>query len=98
MIGSDIQSRLTLISGSDNNKITKNLLSRFGQSDVTITGDKNKLDIEQTGTGGAAGNRLVQNITGDYNSIVTQQQGSNDTNVNISVNGGHNTITVRTIS
>ena len=41
---------------------------------------------------------LVMNTTGNYNSISTQQQGSNDTTVNIKTTGNHNTITVRTSS
>jgi hypothetical protein len=96
VVGSDIVSLLSI--NGDSNQITKNLLSSFGQSDVTIVGNSNKLDIEQTGTAGAVGHRLVQSVTGDFNSIVTQQQGTNDTTVNISVNGGHNAITVRTSS
>jgi hypothetical protein len=36
--------------------------------------------------------------TGDFNSITTQQQGFNDTTVNILTTGSHNTITVRTSS
>jgi hypothetical protein len=38
------------------------------------------------------------NTAGDYNSITTQQQGFNDTTVNIKTTGDHNTITVRTSS
>ena len=33
--------------------------------------------------------------TGGYNSITTQQQGTNDTTVNIQTTGSNNTITVR---
>jgi hypothetical protein len=36
--------------------------------------------------------------TGDYNSTTVQQQGFNDTTVNIATTGSHNTITVRTSS
>jgi hypothetical protein len=38
---------------------------------------------------------LTVNTTGDYNSITTQQQGSNDTTVDIKTTGSNNTITVR---
>ena len=52
--------------------------------------------MEQRDSAGAAGHTLVLNTTGDYNSYVTQQQGSIDTNVNIATSGNNNTITVRT--
>jgi len=94
IIGSDIISNITIT--GDQNEVNKNLLSSLGQTTLTVTGDNNKFDVEQTGIGGAAGHKLTQVINGDFNSIVTQQQGSNDTVVNIAVNGGHNTITVRT--
>lgn len=96
IIGSDIISNITIT--GDQNEVNKNLLSAMGQSDLTVSGNNNKFDVEQTGIGGAAGHKVTQNITGDFNSIVTQQQGSNDTIINIAVNGGHNTITVRTSS
>jgi hypothetical protein len=38
---------------------------------------------------------LTVDTTGDYNSITTQQQGSNDTTVDIKTTGSNNTITVR---
>jgi hypothetical protein len=38
------------------------------------------------------------NTLGDYNSITTQQQGMNDTTVNVSTIGSNNTITVRSSS
>jgi len=41
---------------------------------------------------------LKQVIAGNYNSIITQQQGTNDTTVDIKTTGDHNTITVRTSS
>ena len=94
VIGSDIISNVTLT--GDQNEVNKNLLSSFGQSALTVTGGNNKFDIEQTGIGGAAGHKVTQMVTGDFNSVVTQQQGSNDTIINIAINGGHNTVTVRT--
>ena len=48
--------------------------------------------------GGGNAHALVNTISGDYNSIVTQQQGTNDTTVNLNTDGSHNTITVRTSS
>jgi hypothetical protein len=35
------------------------------------------------------------NTVGDYNSISTQQQGSNNSTININTDGSNNTITVR---
>jgi hypothetical protein len=47
---------------------------------------------------GANGHYLKQVVAGDFNSVTTQQQGSNDTTVDIRATGSHNTITVRTSS
>ena len=47
---------------------------------------------------GAGGHYLKQVIAGDFNSVSTQQQGSNDTTVDIRATGSHNTITVRSSS
>ena len=96
IVGNDITSTLN-ISGNYND-VTKNLLSSNGSSLVNITGNNNKIDAQQIDSAGANGHVLVQNIVGDYNSIVTQQQGTNDTTVNIATNGSHNAITVRTSS
>ena len=96
LVGSDIASTLS-VSGS-NNQVTQDLLSSRGVSSITISGGNNILFAQQLDAAGANGHQLVQNITGDYNSITTQQQGSNDTTVNIATTGSHNTITVRTSS
>jgi len=96
VIGNDITSTLT-VQGS-NNQVTKNLLSSNGSSTVGIQGNYNFVDAQQTDSAGGMGHVLVQSIIGDYNSIVTQQQGNNDTTVNIATTGSHNAITVRTSS
>jgi hypothetical protein len=96
VVGNDITSTLTL-QGS-NNQVTKNLLSSNGSSTIGIQGNYNFIDAQQTDAAGGMGHVLVQNIVGDYNSIVTQQQGNNDTTVNIATTGSHNAITVRTSS
>lgn len=96
VIGNDITSTLS-ITGSTN-QVTTNLSSTNGVSNVEITGSNNKLDIEQRDVAGSNGHNLQQYVSGDYNSIVTQQQGSNDTSVDIRTTGSHNTVTVRTSS
>lgn len=96
IVGNDIVSMLN-ITGSYND-VTKNLLSTNGSSTVSITGNNNKIDAQQIDTAGAGGHQLVQTTVGDYNSIVTQQQGTNDTTINIATTGSHNAITVRTSS
>jgi len=63
-----------------------------------ITGDNNKLDIEQLDASGANGHNLKKVIQGNTNSIVTQQQGINDTTIDIKATGDSNTITIRTSS
>lgn len=94
--GSDITSTLAVTGNT--NEINNTFYSSNGVSSVTIAGNNNKLDIQQLDSAGANGHNLTQNITGDYNSVVTQQQGTNDTTVDISTTGSHNTITVRTSS
>ena len=96
LIGSDITSSTVI--GGDSNQITKELKSSNGTSDISITGNSNVLNIQQTGAAGANGHYLKQVITGDFNSVTTQQQGSNDTTVDIRAIGSNNTITVRTSS
>ncbi len=96
VIGNDITSTLGITGNT--NEVTKVLKSTNGVSDIAITGNNNKLDIEQVDASGANGHNLKQVIAGDYNSIVTQQQGTNDTTVDIKTTGSHNTITVRTSS
>lgn len=96
LVGSDITSTTTITGNS--NQITKSLLSSNGTSDISISGNSNILNIQQTDAAGANGHYLKQVIAGDYNSITTQQQGTNDTTVDIKATGSHNTITVRTSS
>lgn len=96
IVGNDITS--TLVISGNLNQVTKDLKSSNGISDVSITGNNNKLDIEQFDVAGANGHYLKKVIVGDYNSIITQQQGTNDTTVDLKVAGDHNTITVRTSS
>jgi len=96
IVGNDITSSLTITGGY--NEVTKNLLSTNGSSILDITGSNNKIDSQQIDSAGGIGHRLVQTITGDFNSVITQQQGTNDTTVNIATNGSHNAITVRTSS
>jgi hypothetical protein len=96
IIGNDITSTLAIIGST--NEVTKDLKSTNGISDISITGSNNKLDIEQFDVAGASGHYLKQVIAGNYNSVITQQQGTNDTTVDIKTTGDHNTITVRTSS
>ena len=51
------------------------------------------MNFQQTDSGGT-GHVLASAVTGDYNSITTQQQGTNNTTVNMVTTGDHNTITV----
>ena len=96
LVGSDITST-TSVTGNTN-PIYKDLLSSNGTSDISISGNSNVLNIQQTDAAGANGHYLKQVIAGDFNSITTQQQGTNDTTVDIKATGSHNTITVRTSS
>ena len=96
LIGNDIKSTLLIVGSL--NEITKDLKSTNGISDISITGDSNKLDIEQFDASGATGHNLKKVIQGNTNSIITQQQGTNDTTIDIKAIGDNNTITVRTTS
>jgi hypothetical protein len=96
IVGNDVYSSLTITGG--NNQVTQNLLSSKGSSNIAITGGNNIMYAEQTDVAGANGHSLTTMVAGDYNSIVTQQQGTIDTTVNIRNTGDHNTITVRTSS
>jgi hypothetical protein len=96
LIGNDINS--TLVVQGNLNEVTKDLKSTNGISNININGGSNKLDIEQFDSAGAFGHNLKQLIVGDFNSVITQQQGNNDTTVDIKIAGDHNTITVRTSS
>jgi hypothetical protein len=94
--GNDINSSST-ISGN-NNQITEDLHSSKGTTNTTITGSNNIIFSEQHDTAGAFGHSLSNFIVGDYNSITTQQQGINDTSVDIRTTGDHNTISVNSSS
>jgi hypothetical protein len=74
------------------------LLTTGGNANTTITGSNNIVISEQRDAGGGNAHVLVNAVNGNYNSIVTQQQGTNDTTVNLNTDGSHNTITVRTSS
>ena len=96
LLGNDITSTTTVT--GNNNEITQDLKSSNGSSTNTITGHNNVVFTEQSDSAGANGHVLNNVIAGDYNSVMTQQQGSNDTTVDIQTTGDHNTITVRTSS
>lgn len=93
LLGDYITSNL-ILSGSYNQS-TQYLYSTNGTSTINVTGDNNVLISEQKDSAGITGHTLIEYIIGNYNSIVTQQQGSTDTNINITTTGDHNTITVR---
>ena len=85
------------ITGSTN-QVTQDLLTIGGHATTSITGSNNVVISEQRDAGGGNAHTLVNTISGDYNSIVTQQQGTNDTTINLNTDGNHNTVTVRTSS
>ncbi len=96
VVGSDINTN-TSITGN-NNQVTSSLLNSRGTVTNTIQGNANVFNVQQIDAAGANGHVLAMNTVGDYNSITTQQQGTNDTTVNIQTTGSNNTITVRTSS
>jgi len=96
VVANDVISTIAI--AGNTNEVTSVLRSNRGASDIDIAGNNNKLDIEQLDAAGANGHLLKQVIVGDYNSIVTQQQGINDTTVDLKTTGDHNTITIRTSS
>lgn len=96
LVGNDITSTTTIQGNS--NEVTKELKSTNGTSILEITGSSNVINAQQVDSAGANGHYLKNVISGSYNSITTQQQGSNDTTVDIRTTGDHNTITVRTSS
>ena len=91
--GSNIVSNIGIVGST--NQVTTDLLSSRGSANIQITGSTNVINAEQTGTAGSTGHVLVNNVIGDYNSITTQQQGSNDTTIDLKTTGSFNTITVR---
>jgi len=88
---------LIYITGNSN-QVTNSLLSSRGSVSNTISGNFNITNSQQIDGAGINGHQLVMNTIGDYNSITTQQQGMNDTTVNIATTGSNNTITVRSSS
>lgn len=96
LVGNNITSDLVITGNS--NQVRNSLLSTNGSVNNTIQGSFNIIDSQQIDTAGANGHQLVTNTVGSFNSITTQQQGFNDTTVNIATNGSNNAITVRTSS
>jgi hypothetical protein len=96
LVGSNITSSVAI--NGNSNQVRTSLLSTNGYATNTIQGSFNIIDSQQIDSAGANGHQLTTNTTGSYNSITTQQQGFNDTTVNIATNGSNNTITVRTSS
>lgn len=96
LVGNNITSDLVITGNS--NQVRNSLLSTNGSVNNTIQGSFNIIDSQQIDSAGANGHQLVNSVVGSYNSITTQQQGFNDTSVNIATNGSNNTITVRTSS
>jgi hypothetical protein len=96
IIGNDITSTSTIVGNS--NEVTKELKSTNGTSILDIAGGNNVINAQQVDASGANGHYLKNVIAGSYNSITTQQQGTNDTTIDIKTTGDHNTITVRTSS
>jgi hypothetical protein len=97
IIGNDIDSTTTINTGNSN-EITKELKSTNGTSILEINGNNNVINAQQIDSAGANGHYLKNVILGSFNSITTQQQGSNDTTIDMRTDGSHNTITVRTSS
>ena len=96
VVGNDITSTTTI--AGNTNQVTKELKTTNGSSTLAVTGSNNVIDAQQVDSGGANGHLLTQVITGNFNSITTQQQGFNDTTINTRTTGDNNTITVRTSS
>lgn len=87
----DITSTIN-VTGSTN-QITTKLNSTLGDNNTTVIGSNNSFINEQD-VGGGAGHQLTQFISGNFNSIVTQQEGSNDSVIDINSSGDNNTITI----
>lgn len=82
----------TIAITGDSNQITTRLNSKNGINTTTVIGNFNSFINEQDK--GGVGHQLTQLITGDFNSVVTQQQGLNDSVIDINTTGNKNTITV----
>ena len=94
IVGSDNLSTLAIT--GNRNEVTKEITSNSAINENVFVGNDNKMYTQQIGLAGAAGHELQTTTTGDYNSFIVQQQGTNDTTVNIQTTGSHNTVTVRT--
>lgn len=94
VVGDAINSTVKLT--GDRNQVTNELKSSNGTSYIEVTlGSDNVINAQQIDAAGANGHSLRNVITGSYNSITTQQQGTNDSTIDIKTTGDHNTITVR---
>ena len=89
--------RSTTITGNSN-QLTTEVTTSNADITNTISGNSNIFNIQQVDAAGSAGHSLTTATTGSYNSITTQQQGTNDTTIDIKTTGDHNTITVRSSS
>ena len=96
VVGNDNTSATTITGSS--NQVTKTVTTSNADNTLTISGNSNIVNAQQVDAAGSAGHSLTNAITGDFNSITTQQQGTNDTTINIATTGDHNTVTVRTSS
>jgi hypothetical protein len=96
VVGDRIMSTIGITGNS--NQVTNELKSTNGVVNNTIVGSFNIINSQQIDSAGGVGHQLVLNTVGDYNSITTQQQGTNDTTINVATQGNHNTITVRSSS
>lgn len=96
MVGSDNTMSTTI--GGNSNQITNTVTTSNADITHTISGGNNVLNAQQIDAAGSAGHSLTTYTSGNYNSITTQQQGTNDTTIDIKTTGDHNTITVRSSS
>ena len=96
IVGNDNTST-TSVTGSSN-QITETITTSNADHTLTITGSNNVVNAQQVDAAGAAGHSLTNVMSGNYNSVTTQQQGTNDTTINLATTGDHNTITVRSSS
>lgn len=88
-----------LLEGNLNDVITT-LSSNNGVTLVeTLVGSiNNGVEIEQLDSAGANGHSSQVSIQGAANSVLLQQQGTNDTSVNVKITGDLNVVTVRSSS
>jgi hypothetical protein len=99
IIGNYITSNLTV--AGNLNQITQNLNGVTGtasfsdSSNINVSGNSNILNTQQTDVGIHS---VTETVVGSNNAIYTQQQGANNTNVDINTQGSYNTVTIRTSS